>query len=235
MKYENKELRHEIKYFINNHEYLYLRNRLKESLLVDKFSDENNSYHIRSLYFDDIDETAYRQKEAGVQFRRKYRIRIYNLDSKVIKLERKNKFDNYINKEVASLSQEEFYKILRGDYEFLKFKENSLHKEFYFECVGRLLRPRIIVDYDREAYTLPAGNVRITFDKSLRAGINSFDIFSDKVITKNAIEDSTMIMEVKYDSFLPSHVRNLLQVTSAYRQAASKYVLCTDIIKRFKQ
>ena len=234
MKYKGKVIRHELKYFINEHEYLYLRNRLKEGLLVDKNGDENNSYHIRSLYFDDIYETAYKEKEMGVQFRRKYRIRIYNIEDHIIKLERKNKYDSYINKDAVSITKEEFYKILDKDYDFLLERNNPLLRDFYVECKANLLAPKIIVDYDREAYILPEGNVRITFDKQLRAGISSFDIFDKDVITKRIFQEPIMIMEVKYDSYLPEHVKNLIQICSHNISAASKYVLCTKVTKNLK-
>lgn len=234
MKYKGKEIRHELKYFINEHEYLYLRTRLKDGLMVDKNGDEKNTYHIRSLYFDDIYDTAYKEKEMGVQFRKKYRIRIYNLNDNVIKLERKNKYGSYINKDAATLTKSEFYKILNKDYDFLLESNNGLLRDFYVECKSNLMAPKIIVDYDREAYILPMGNVRITFDKQLRAGINSFDIFDKNVITKRIYEEPIMIMEIKYDSFLPEHVKNLIQICSHNISAASKYVLCRKVIKNIK-
>lgn len=230
MKYGDKVLRHELKYFINTHEYMYLKKRLIVSLKKDKHGTISDGYHIRSLYFDDMYNSAFKEKEIGIFKRKKYRIRIYNIDDRTIKLEKKSKYGQYINKETEIITTEQFYKILEGNYEFLLNSNSSLFKEIYVEIKNKLLKPVVIVDYEREAYTCEAGNVRITFDKNLRAGINSFDIFDDKIATKMVFEKPIMILEVKYDSFLPNHVRNLIQICNHENSAASKYVMCRKII-----
>lgn len=234
MQYGEKSLRHELKYYINTHEYMYLKERLAHSLKKDENGTINDGYHIRSLYFDDIYNTALNEKKLGVFKRKKYRIRIYNMRDQSIKLEKKSKYGQYINKEKMKITKSEFYKILEGDNDFLIQADSKLSREFYIETKTKLLKPVVIVDYEREAYTLESGNVRITFDKNLSAGINSFDIFDKNVITKKIFDKPIMIMEVKYDSFLPNHVRNLLQIDRHNISAASKYVMCRKIINSYK-
>lgn len=234
MEYQGKKLRHEIKYFINTQQYWILRNRLKSTLIVDKHGDDMNSYHIRSLYFDDMYQSALLEKESGVKVRSKYRIRIYNISDKVIKLERKNKIDKFINKEDASLTRKQVEQLLRGDVDFLRNTTDPLLKDFYLAYQTKQLRPRVIVDYDREAYTYPLGNVRITFDKDLRAGIDSWDIFDPTVISKKILTDGEMILEVKYDDYLPEHIHHMLQISGHNLSAVSKYVMCTNFIKNIK-
>lgn len=234
MEYKGRKLRHELKYFINYQEYEYLRNRLKEVLQIDKNSMNNNGYNIRSLYFDDMYNSAYIEKELGLAIRKKYRIRIYDLDDRIIKLERKEKFNKYISKESVSITKDEFYKIINGDFEFCLKKNNKLLRDFYIESREKILKPRIIVDYDREAYTFSYGNIRITFDKELRTAVNSYDIFKKDVATKRIFQEPIMIMEVKYDDYIPEHIKNLLQISSHTLSSASKYVLCTKVIKNLK-
>ena len=234
MKYSEKSLRHELKYFINMHEYMYLKERLSGILKKDKHGLVNDEYHIRSLYFDDVYNSAFTEKELGVFKRKKYRIRIYNMTDKLIKLEKKSKYGQYISKEMISLTRKGFYKLLREENEFLIQSNNKFLQELYIEIKTKLLKPVVIVDYEREAYILEAGNVRITFDKNLRAGINSFDIFDKNIATKIIFDKPIMIMEVKYDSFLPSHVRNILQIDSHNISAASKYVMCRELINHYK-
>lgn len=228
MKYGKHTLRHELKYFINCQEYLYLKSRLMAALELDKYAALRGNYHIRSLYFDDIYQTALAEKEAGVLLRRKFRIRIYDLSDAVIKLEKKSKFEQYISKSSKSITRDQFYQLLNGDYDFLLQSGDQLLLEFYIEIKNNLMRPVAIVDYEREAFTFEAGNVRITFDQDLRAGINSFDIFSPDVITKGVFTTPIMIMEVKYDSFLPSHIHDLIQITNHNLTAASKFVMCVQ-------
>lgn len=234
MKYGEKSLRHELKYYINMHEYMYLKQRLALSLKKDKHGLVNDGYHIRSLYFDDIYNSALNEKELGAFKRKKYRIRIYNISDQSIKLEKKSKYGQYIHKETINITKNEFYKLLKGENEFLVQANSNILKEFYIEIKTKILRPVVIVDYEREAYTLEAGNVRITFDKNLSTGINSFDIFDKNIATKTIFDKPIMIMEVKYDSFLPNHVRNLLQIDSHNISAASKYVMCRKMINNFK-
>jgi len=234
MKYGEKSLRHELKYYINMHEYMYLKERLAHSLKKDKHGLVNDGYHIRSLYFDDIYNSALNEKELGAFKRKKYRIRIYNMTDQSIKLEKKSKYGQYIDKETINITKNEFYKLLKGENDFLIQANSKILREFYIEIKTKILRPVVIVDYEREAYILEAGNVRITFDKNLSAGINSFDIFDENIVTKTIFDKPIMIMEVKYDSFFPNHVRNLLQIDSHNISAASKYVMCRKMINNFK-
>jgi hypothetical protein len=228
MKYGNKKLRHELKYYINYYEFENLRNRLRCVVQPDKNSIGKDGYHIRSLYFDNAFDTALYEKNYGVHRRDKYRIRIYNKSDKSIKLERKSKYGDYICKESMNLTREEYEKIMNNDYEFLRAKGSQLGKDFYFKCVSEQMKPAVIVDYLREAYTYEFGDVRITFDKQLMVGVNSFDIFNPKLVTVNAIHNKSMVLEIKFNEYLPSHIRSMLQIDSHERSAISKYVICRE-------
>lgn len=234
MRYQDKSLRHELKYYINTHEYTYLKKRLMPSLNKDEHGVINDGYHVRSLYFDDMYDSAFNEKESGIFQRKKYRVRIYNISDKTIKFEKKSKFGQYINKESKKITKDEFYNLLEGNNDFLLNSKSKLLEEIYIDTKTKLLKPAVIVDYDREAYTLEAGNIRITFDKNLRAGINSYDIFSDKIVTKRIFDQPIMILEVKYDSFLPAYLQNLIQIRNHNISAASKYVMCRKVIKSLK-
>lgn len=218
-------LRHELKYNINNLQYRTLREKFRKVLSPDPHAGPDGRYHIRSLYFDDCRNTALFEKLAGVPERKKYRIRIYNLKDDVIKLEKKGKRDYYICKESARISRDEADRILSGDVSFLSHSEIRLLRSFYLECRRNLLRPNVIVDYHREAYIHPVGNVRITFDMALHTGLNSKDLFDTKTVTMG-IDDYPIILEVKYDNVLPQIVRGLLQCTIQPRTSIGKFVVC---------
>ncbi|MED1784509.1 polyphosphate polymerase domain-containing protein [Brevibacillus fortis] len=229
----NKRLRHELKYYLRLSEYEPLRKKLQLITTLDHHSVDDEGYHIRSLYFDDIHDTALQVKNYGVFQRKKYRIRVYNKSDAVIKMERKSKFGGYICKEGASITRHEYERILAGEVEFLQETENSLLRDFYLSCKNHLFRPRVITDYVREAYLMREGNVRITFDKRLKANVNSLDIFDKDIMMVNAIHQPMMIMEVKYDQFLPFSIRHLLQKLSNQRSAISKYVICREETKKY--
>ena len=221
------KFRYELKYLISYGEYEDLKVRLNPCFSMDAHVADGD-YLIRSLYFDDYFNSAYEEKDMGVFFRKKYRIRIYDYSDKVIKLERKIKNGQYIFKEAASLSRQQVYDILEGNYDFLLHSDNNLLKEFYFECVSNVLRPRVIVDYDRTPYIMDSGTVRITFDKKVRAAIGGFDIFDSQLPTLGALPEDKLIMEVKYTEFLPQIVRNMCPTGASEFTAASKFVLCCD-------
>ena len=217
-------LRHELKYNVSTANYYLLSTKLKSVLKPDKHAGPDGRYHIRSLYFDDFRNTALFEKNAGVPRRKKYRLRIYNLNDDVIKLECKNKLDYYISKETENLTREQADKIIAGDVSFLAKSDNRLLRAFYLECRRNLLRPNVIVDYYREAYVYPVGNVRLTFDIGLHTGLNSKDLFNKEILTIG-ISDYPIIFEIKYDNVLPEIVRGLLPGTVRPWQAIGKFVI----------
>ena len=229
---KKQKWRHELKYLINLPDWALLRSRFPAVLKPDPYAGEDGEYRIRSLYFDDYWNTAYEEKDAGVLTRHKYRIRVYNCSDERIMLERKNKYGPYIWKQSAPLTRRQTDAVLDGDYTVLLEGGVPLLTEFYYECTSRLMRPRVIVDYDREPWIFEAGDVRITFDKHVRAGMGEFALFDPELTTVETLPGDAMIMEVKFTEFLPKQVRSLLPPRSSELTAASKYVLCCDAAVR---
>lgn len=223
------KFRNEIKFRLNFHDYHILKSRLDAILKRDRNITPRGFYTVRSLYFDDFQNSAYHEKLMGVMNRQKFRIRIYNFSDQNIQLERKIKSNRYIHKETSSLSREEVYKILQGQFNFLLHSKDNLKQVFYHECVSNLLRPRVVADYEREPYIMETGQLRITFDRNVRAGELGFDIFDEQMPMVEALSPGTLIMEVKYSEFLPRMIREILPAKSSEFGAFSKYVLCCDL------
>lgn len=120
------------------------------------------------------------------------------------------------------------YRILRGDYGVLLVSPQNLCREFYVECVSHVLRPRVLVDYEREAWVLDEGTVRITFDQNVRAAVGGWDLFDPKLPTLPVLDPGTLVLEVKFTEFLPEVLRQLLPPKAQEWTAVSKYVLCAD-------
>ena len=222
----NIPLRHELKYLITPAELSVLRGVLKPITQFDPNGDENNEYMIRSLYFDTINDDALMEKIAGVGNRKKYRIRIYNFSDRVIKLECKSKYGDLISKQSVSIPRDLAEQLIAGDPEGLQRMRHPLLHDVYREMRTRLLRPAVIVDYVREAYLHPAQEVRITFDKQLRTGLYSTDLFNPSLPTYPVFDDPVEVLEVKYDEFLPAHLQTVLSGITAQRSAVSKYTWC---------
>lgn len=184
---KKERFRNEWKYLISTSEKEVLNLRMKPLMKLDPHA-ETGGYLIRSLYFDDYWNSAYEEKESGVLMRKKYRIRIYNYSAESIKLERKKKFGSYIYKEDAPLTKDEVQKILSGEYEFLLKSPYNLCREFYIECMSNMMRPRTIVDYEREPWIMDEGTVRITFDTDVRAAVGSYDIFDSTLPALSVLE-----------------------------------------------
>ena len=219
--------RHELKYYINYRDYVLLKNTLKTLLPLDRFAGAEGDYHIRSLYFDDVYETALVDKMAGNDIRSKFRIRIYNFSDDAIKFEKKYKQGQYIAKSSLLISRDEYEALLAGECSFLADRKEPLAAEIFLQIKNNLLRPRVIVDYRREAYVSSFENVRITFDKDLKAGLWLTDIFNPNAPTMPVLETGTMVLEVKFNRYLPVFIKAVLNnVNAAQRSAVSKYVLC---------
>ena len=222
----NIPLRHELKYHITPAELTVLRGVLAPVMQLDPNGNENNEYHIRSLYFDTINDDALEEKIAGVGNRKKYRIRIYNFSDKVIKLECKSKYGDLISKQSVSIPRELAEQLIAGDPDGLQRMRHTLLHDVYREMRTRLLRPAVIVDYVREAYIHQAEEVRITFDKQVRTGLYSVDMFNPQIPTYPVFDDPMEILKVKFDEFLPSYLQSILSGITAQRSAVSKYTWC---------
>ena len=221
-------LRHELKFFISPLEYEVLHRVLDRTLHRDPNGDENNEYAIRSLYFDTRVNDALIDKIDGVKNRDKYRIRMYNFSDKVIRMECKTKVGQLISKRSIGIPRLLAEQLIAGDPTGLERTRSGLLRDVYREMAINGLRPAVMVDYVREAYIHAAAEVRITFDKHLHSGLQSADIFNPRVPTVPVFDHNEMILEVKFNRFLPPYIRDILctHVHSAQNSAISKYVWC---------
>ena len=163
-----------------------------------------------------------------MEARSKYRIRIYNYSDSIIKLECKHKEGQYIHKTSATLTRAEVEQIVSGRYGFLAEREERLCREFYFQCALKGMRPKVIVDYDRIPFVYPYGDVRLTFDCGIRAGLFNDNIFDKGLPVMYVMEEGMLIMEVKFTEYLPELIRRLLPVADSAYMAYSKYTMCLE-------
>ena len=218
------DFRHEWKHEINYSDMIILRQQLKAVMKRDENAIDGK-YFIRSLYFDNISDKALREKIDGVNCREKFRIRYYNGDTSLIHLEKKSKINGLGNKQSANLSAEEAQKIVDGDFDWMIDCDRPLVQELYSKMKSQGLRPKTIVDYTREPFVFSAGNVRVTLDYDIRTGIYCTDFLNPDCITIPA-GNAPIILEVKWDEFLPSVIRDIVQLESRHTAAFSKYAAC---------
>ncbi|MBQ2778123.1 MAG: polyphosphate polymerase domain-containing protein [Peptococcaceae bacterium] len=215
------QFRHEVKHEISHHDMLILRQRLRAVMKPDAHAI-NGKYLIRSLYFDNFDDKALREKLDGIRTREKYRIRLYNHDTSMIRLERKFKHCGLGYKNSAKLTPEQAQAIADGDVEWMAKHDNDLIRTFYSRIRSESLRAKVIVDYIREPFLFAPGNVRVTLDSNIRTGIRCTDFLNPECITV-PIKDSPCVMEVKWDNYLPDVIRDAVQLDGRRSAAFSKY------------
>ena len=216
--------RHELKHVLNFTDLLVLRSRLQAVMENDPHAP-NGKYHIRSLYFDNPDDKALREKVNGVNMREKFRIRFYNLDPSVIHLEKKSKRNGLGTKYTANLSADETRRILDGDLDWMLTSGRPLVRELYCKMRYQGLRPKTIVDYTREPFIFRPGNVRVTLDYDIRTGLGCTDFLDPDAVTIPA-GDAPILLEVKWDEFLPSIIRDAVSLPDRREGSFSKYAQC---------
>ena len=213
--------RHEYKYLISEASARLLKARLPHIMRRDEHTGTAQSYTIRSLYFDDPQRTAYEEKMAGLRDRVKYRIRYYNADPTFIKLEKKEKRNNLTKKTAQTISLQQAQRLQRR----LPVEE-GLAMELQLE---KQLSPCVLVEYDRTPFVHHDGNTRITLDENLRTRSCCTDLFASSASMLPVLERGQVILEVKFDDFLPSHLALALSDIPKHALAISKYALCMDV------
>ncbi len=218
------QFRHESKFEINYADFLMLQLRLPVILQRDIHAI-NGSYEIRSLYFDTPNDKALREKIDGVNHREKYRMRYYNGDTGLIKLEKKSKQNGLCNKQSTVISEQEAQWIVEGNIDWMIRSDRELCRELYTKMKGTGLKPKTIVDYTRLPFVYGPGNVRVTLDYNIRTGMGVTDFLNPETITIPAGERA-VVLEVKWDEFLPNIVKQAVALDSRRESAFSKYAKC---------
>ncbi len=216
--------RHEWKHEISAMDLLVLRQRLRAVATPDPHA-VNGRYRIRSLYFDTPADQALREKINGVSNREKFRIRYYNDDPGLIRVEKKSKQGGLCHKDSAEVSREEVEKLLRQDLEWMQDPQRPLLQELRSRMITQGLAPKVIVSYTREPFVFAPGNVRVTMDYGIRTSLQ-WDKFLQPDSMTIPLREEAIVIEVKWDEFLPSIIRDAVQLGSRRTTAFSKYAAC---------
>ena len=221
---KGQKFRHEWKIEITPADRIAIRQRMRAVAKPDKHA-KDGKYLIRSLYFDNAADKALREKIDGVNMREKFRIRYYNGDASVIHLEKKSKINGLCNKLSAPLTAEEAHNIVDGKLDWMANDSRVLVRELYAKMRAQGLRPKTIVDYVREPFVFGPGNVRVTLDYNIRTGLDCTN-FLDVNCTTVPAGDAPIILEVKWDEYLPDIIRDAVQLLGRRANAFSKYAQC---------
>lgn len=215
--------RSELKHVITMADCYLLRNKLRTVMKVDPHANQDGKYLIRSVYFDNFDNKALIQKKEGMYERDKYRVRLYDYKTDYINLEKKSKRNNLTFKEKCRITTEEYERIRHDDIAWMEHDERILIQELYIQMKLLQLKPMTIVDYEREVFIYESGNVRVTFDSRIRTSVRNNDVLNSNVNMVETLDPNLVILEVKYDEFLPDIIKLLLQVSDRRKETYSKY------------
>ena len=228
----NEVYRQEKKYFMTLFDMKKLSGRLDAVMIQDKHNG-SNGYRIRSLYFDTIHERDYEAKIDGLELRRKIRLRIYDPSGDFAMLEMKQKEGSYQKKRSLRIERKDAEEMAAGKYGcLLKYSD-----PFAAECYGLMnmqcYKPKTIVEYRRKAYIAKENKIRVTFDSEIRATESSMDIFNEKLNLYPVLDSFNGVLEVKYNGFLLSYIKNLINEANRSELSVSKYCLARSVSMNF--
>lgn len=219
-------LRNEYKYMIDSAQMQHLKITAQGLLDRDAHCDESGSYVVRSVYFDDVSDNFLYEKIEGITPRYKYRIRYYNQETSLIKLEKKLKLGNKTLKTACSISQEECVSLIeKGRLDIISDMDDV--KQMLINDFNHLnLVPKVIVTYKRYPFVCKIGNVRLTFDEEISSAADINRFLSHDYVQRPILEYGISIMEIKWDEFIPSHILIGLGLKNAVWTEYSKYAMC---------
>ena len=224
----NDVLREEKKFAINAGDGVMLKSRLGQVMHGD-IHNGLQGYTIRSLYFDTPDDNDFNDKVDGLEIRRKIRLRIYDPKSDFAMLEMKQKQGPYQRKRSLRLSREDAEKLCRGDYRPLLGYTDPFAAEVYALMHWKCYRPKTIVEYLRQAYVAKENHIRVTIDSRIRATEANFDLFSENLPMYPVLDPYKMVLEVKFNGFMLSYIKDALNCVKRSELSVSKYCLARSV------
>lgn len=217
--------RREVKFLISLLQFKKLEPRLIRTMQPDASGGAGGAYRVRSLYFDTLQDDDYFDVLMGLEARKKIRLRLYPPNERPVKLEYKAKRGVDQQKISITVSHAQALQMIGGEYAFLMDLPDPVAPQIYEEMAARAYRPKILIEYQRQAYTAPGNDIRITFDTNIRASLNVSELFSSSANYTSLIAEDCGVLEVKYGGFLYTYLQNILHGLDSLPNAVSKYVL----------
>ena len=217
-------MRKEKKYVLSNVVATNLSNFCGKILRADS-NNKSDGYKVRSLYFDTYDDDDYKQKLAGDELRKKIRLRIYNFKDEYAKLEMKQKQGDNQRKRSLRVTRNDAMQLMKGEYSCLLKYGSPFALELYNVMTMEMYRPKCVIEYNRIAFMTDENNTRLTFDSDIRATETNFNIFDDSLCLYPVYGMEKVVLEVKYNNFLLSYVKDIITPADKLETSVSKYCI----------
>jgi len=225
-------LRQEKKYLINLEQYYHISRRFN-SLLTEDAHSQGDGYLVRSLYFDSVDDNDFEEKINGIDLRKKIRLRNYGANSESAKLEMKQKQGMLQKKRSLTLNKQQATRVINRDFSALLEFDSNFAGECFSLMSMQCYQPKAVVTYTRKVFIAHENEIRITFDHHIKGSETNFDIFSDDLVCNMIFDPFMVVMEVKFNGFLLSYIKDILNEVNASELAVSKYCLGRTIGKEY--
>lgn len=229
----NEVLRQEKKFLITLDQY-YRYSRQFEKVLIPDKHNQLDGYCIRSLYFDSIDDRDFQEKEDGTELRRKIRLRNYGADSTFAMLEMKQKQGANQKKRSLRMEKEDAIALIRGNTSVLLKYDVAFARECYTVMNMHVYRPKTMVEYQRKAFIAKENNIRVTFDHHIIGSESNFDMFEDRIHQSMVLDPYLVVLEVKFNGFLLSYIKDFVNQINGSETSVSKYCLARGISKHYR-
>lgn len=233
------DLRHEIKFLINQAQQQALLDDLGHQLRPDAYGDGAGQYLVTSLYYDTPDYKAYWDKVDGFDFRRKLRVRVYGaqrVDPETsVFFEIKARVGNRMGKRrvrlpyavaIALAAQEGTDTTVNGEGAAATAADQRVLDELHYLFAALPLQPAAVVSYQRLAYGGHANHpdLRITFDTAVRGRVDNLSLLSaDEGNSHTVLTPGWAILEVKVNQTIPFWLGELLSRHGCTPRRISKY------------
>lgn len=224
----NEVLRQEKKFLITLPQMYRIAAKLSQIMMEDP-NNKGDGYLIRSLYFDTLEDKDFWEKENGVDARRKIRLRCYGPELDFAMLEMKQKQGGNQKKRSLRITRQDAAELCKGNLEVLRSYESTFAAECYALMKMQCYQPKAVVEYRRKAFVAKENRIRITFDHHIVATESCRDIFSAKLLQAPVMNPYLVVLEVKYNGFLLSYIKDLLQECNEFETSASKYCMSRSV------
>lgn len=220
--------RKELKFVVTEGELLQIENKI-QGIMKQDIHQQGAAYNIRSIYFDSPSNACMQENEAGIDQRCKYRIRIYDCSNRLIKAEIKTKYRDTTAKQSTNITSDQYDALIHAHHLGTYIGSNPVFDRFAQVIIGEQYKPKVIVEYERTAYTFQPCNVRVTFDRNIGSSKQFLNFFSPHISAIPVLTTGIHVLEIKYDEFFPDFLQQLLCVHGA-RTSFSKYYYAANIL-----
>lgn len=232
--------RFELKYLITLQQAEKFKDALRAYMRPDEHSNDNGRYALASLYYDSPDLRCYWEKEYGIRFRRKLRLRRYETgetltEESPIFLEIKQRVDRVTQKRRAVLPYREALRLCneRQMPENSHPEDKSIIDEIYVFLWQYNLRPVSLVRYNRQAFIGSAYDLglRVTFDTTLTFQTHPLHLHETPQGLP-MLPINQVVMEIKVNERIPSWLTGLIADHNLRLERVSKYCRSIDTAQK---